>query len=387
MKSLKITVSIQSLVFYAMFIAMFRPEVLPANVQVGLRIALLAITLVYIIFTTKIKDYFNAALPLSLCIFLSSFINYRDGLLSYSNFLNGTLRALCIYCLYLMFRKIKEQKGAHTLLVYLHRILTLYFIVSVISIFVIVRDQNGLYFFGSKYTTTYLLIFYSGVTYSINEDIIKQSLQSRIKYLSIYLIVAFSIAFTGCATGVVTYAVFFLLAFSGDRLRKTLSKPHVVVLCMIGALLFLLSLQAILQNSLVQSLIIDVLHKDLTLTDRLRYYNRATSVIQNGNIYWGYGYASDLMRSNIGLGTNLQNGLLQMIAEYGVVTVVVLLFSTFYLTRNKFETSYWGIYMALYTFIIASMVEVSYSLVFYSILFLVYILQKEFEPISNGRHV
>ena len=118
MRSLKTTVSIDFLVFFAMFIAMFRPEVLPANVQIGLRIALLGITLVYLIFTTRIRDYFNAALPLSISIFLSSFINFKDGLLSYSNFLNGTLRALCIYCLYLMFHKIKEHKGAQVLLLY-----------------------------------------------------------------------------------------------------------------------------------------------------------------------------------------------------------------------------------------------------------------------------
>ncbi|WP_289301014.1 hypothetical protein [Sporofaciens musculi] len=377
MKSLKINISLTTIMLYAMFIAMFRPEILQPNVQVVFRIAFLGLTLIYILLTTNIREYWNVALPLSLCVFLSSFINYKDGLLNYSNFLNGTLRAMCIYCLYIMFSKVVKQKGAHALLVYLHRLLSLYAIISVISIFWVVRDQNGLYFFGSKYTTTYLLIFYSGVTFCLYEDRIKQSLYYKIKYLFIYLIVGLSIAYTGCVTGVVTYAAFFVLSFAGDQIKRILTKPHVVVLCMIGALLLLLSLQAVLQNELVKDIIINILHKDLTLTDRLRYYNRAAFVIQNGNLFWGYGYASELMRSNIGLGTNLQNGLLHMIAEYGGVTVIVLLISTFYLTRNNFKTAYWGMYMALYTFIIASIVEVSYQLVFYSILFLVHLLQKE----------
>ena len=145
MKSLKINISLTTIMLYAMFIAMFRPEILQPNVQVVFRIAFLGLTLIYILLTTNIREYWNVALPLSLCVFLSSFINYKDGLLNYSNFLNGTLRAMCIYCLYIMFSKVVKQKGAHALLVYLHRLLSLYAIISVISIFWVVRDQNGLY--------------------------------------------------------------------------------------------------------------------------------------------------------------------------------------------------------------------------------------------------
>ena len=158
-----------------------------------------------------------------------------------------------------------------------------------------------------------------------------------------------------------------LVLFSNSKMKKILSRPITLVCLMLLSMLVMFAITRILEFAFVQNIIQNVLHKNLTLTDRLNYYKKAMDVFLQGNVYYGYGYASDEMREVIGRGTNIQNGLFQQLLCYGVVgaasIILIVYYSAYYGHMNTMKN--WPFVVVLIGFIIAAIAEISYNSFFF----------------------
>lgn len=369
----KFKITYIQLLVYAMFIAVFKPYLLPDLVQVIMRIVLLIIVVVYLITHMSIKRLFNVSMVFCAAIFVSCAVNYINGILSFQNFLNGTQYAICLYCMYTVIQYCTLRGHQEIMLDALYKITFVYCLISAISILLGGNGQiNTTYFFGTKFFTSYFFILFTGFFYLRFCMCKGRNTTFKLRFIILGAISGVMIICIECGTGLIAYILLFSLGFLPVRLRKNLEKPIFLLGMVIASLLVLLIIIPILQNGIVQYIIVNLLHRDLDLTDRLRYYAKAATVFNKDNLLFGYGYASSLMRSRIGLGTNIQNGLLQYMIMYGFAGAGAFLWEVFYCARKGgCRKDNWGLYMVVYAMIAAATVEVSYNTVFFLAIFLI----------------
>lgn len=366
-----ITITSSSIVIYLVFLGSFKPYLIPASAQQILRFTCILIGLLYVVCNYKTRNILNPALVISCSVTLSCLYNYYYRTLTSQNLLNGLFFSLNIYVIYSLMLTLRNKGLSHRIIRCLYRISTIYSIISTLSVFFVEASRTPTFFFGSKYMTCYLFMLNFALYYVNHEQDIKSSDVAKIKYVSLALVFVILIWKTGCITGLLGFVLLVILGFANDCIRGFLSKPYIAVLLMSFALLILLILDAILSIGMIQKTIV-LLGKDIGLTDRMRYYSRAMSVLSSGSQLWGYGYASDEMRSNIALGSNLQNGLLQHLASYGIIGLISLFVTVVACFKNKRNRCCcWGFYMLFYALVFTSIVEVSYNLVFFMVLFMI----------------
>ena len=362
--------SVDIIIFFSFFV-LFKPAFIPSNIQIIIRVTLIMITSIYIIFKVKFRNLFNASLLVVAPIVVSCSVNYYKDLLSFQNLLNGLLYAIRLYNIYTIFLYCKKIRYEYNAFLIIYNLLKIYSFISILSIIIVGPSTNN-FFFGTKYPTSYLLILFVSFYYIKNKQKFYINSKVNIRYFSKYLILFFVtslfIWIIGCRTGTISFLMCFILSFSGKKAKKIMSKPVVVILALVVSALFVFIIGEILQLGFVQS-ILTLLGKDVTLSDRIRYYQRIGYVISKCDICIGYGYSSDYMKSIIAYGSNIQNGLLQHLIEYGLCGSIGLLVFIYY-SIKKTHMNNWGFYMYLYTMIIAAIVEISISAIFFLCLFI-----------------
>lgn len=373
---LNVTIKISKidLLIWAMFLTTFRPVLVPEYVRVGGGIALLFLVLLYLILHLPLIKLFNISLIYSLAVIASCVFNYVNGNLSLQNLMNGFQHALCLYCMYTVIQYCVQKGYKERMISALFSICLVYCILSFVSI---LMGGNGLakvsYLFGTKFFTSYIFILFSGLYYLKYGENIKRNVNySRVGFMTVIIFTLIVLLLINCSTALVAFIVFIGLCFTGSTVRRNLKRPFIFTFAVIGSMLILMALTDILQSGVAQYLVTTILHRNLTLTDRLRYYARAANVFEAGNSFWGYGYASDLMRNIIGLGSNIQNGLLQHLLTYGFVGLASFLLTIFMCLKRPVNSERtWGIYMMLYALVVAATVEVSYNTIFFLGIFLI----------------
>ena len=174
----------------------------------------------------------------------------------------------------------------------------------------------------------------------------------------------------------------FIMLHLPEKAKKFFSNPIVIIGFLILSMLMIFIIPELLKLKLVQFVVQDIMGKDLTLTDRLRYYERAVDVYKQGGIWLGYGYESNVMRDNIAFGTNIQNGLAHIMLSFGLIgglALIIMIFRSVHISnQNKkitcnvpLRASNWALYAVLYGFIFAAIAEISLSFVFFITIFII----------------
>lgn len=372
-----------SIGLWVIFFGVFRPEVLPNSIQIEFRASCLVVGLLFLILYMNIRQLFNASLLYIIPIVLSCFINYYRERLSFANLINGIQYALCIYELYLVMELFVDKRKKDVLIKNLCVLSGLYCLASIATI--IIQEDNMTYFLGSKYMTSYMMMFYLGIKYYADEVRIRKEIAPRIMYITLLIVFEMVIWYINCMTCFVAVFLMILIAFVPDRIKEWLSNPWVIVGILIGSLVIIFFITSILEIRVIQYLIQNLLHKNLTLTDRVRYYDRALDVFGKGDFWFGYGYASDEMRRTIALGTNIQNGLFQEILNYGIIgsSMIVVLVFMFTKHAHKDPVHNWPLFVLIIGFFVTAIAEISLNRIFFMSLFAIRWLSKQPEDANH----
>ncbi|MBR6027700.1 MAG: hypothetical protein IKP40_01320 [Clostridia bacterium] len=366
------TVKTSDVVLAITFIGVFRPYLLPDNLVAAMRIAFLGLSLIFLVSHMKLKRLVNASLFFSGAVLLSCVKNYVTHKLSMQNLLNGILYAICLYCLYTIIQYFVQKGRGRDLVSNLYHIVLVYVIIS-IPFIIFLPPRGAIYPFGSKYFTSYYMMAL-GAIYMLRH---RRSLAAERRHRRLFLLVAailfVLIWYINCRTAAVAFAAMIAMNYLPDGLKRKMMNHWVMLALTLGSAAILLGLSAILEISAVQFVITRILGKDLTLTDRVRYYSRFTSVLTSGDMWFGYGYASSELRNAIGLGSNIQNGLLQHTLSYGAIGALAFVMTVFLSGRPNVnrQTDCWALYTLVYGMTIAAVVEISFNTVYFLGLFLV----------------
>ncbi len=219
---------------------------------------------------------------------------------------------------------------------------------------------NGDYFIGNKFAIVYhhlrtlVLALLIMKEWNRRNKIIVFSLFFESMLISIIL---------DCATGLIgtILLVFILLLYYNNA--KITRIPFLQVVILLICALFPVWYQLLLNNSLVQLIIESVLHKKLTLTGRTVIYSKIP-VIFGEHFIVGYGINTNYEICMRWGATNIQNGMLKIMMESGVMgaVAVLLLYLSVFWRINKSEGRLFKTFAALLLVMsILSSVEITIS--------------------------
>lgn len=230
------------------------------------------------------------------------------------------------------------------------------------------------YLIGTKFQVVYM--HYLIITFYLAKSKLIENRKSNVKIFVLLCVWAvFASIFTQCSTGVV--GIILLLMFSvvlkeGKNILQN-NRTFLIVITFSFAFPFIYNF--ILNNPLAEYIIVDLLHRDLTLTSRTTVFSRVLNLLP-GNLKWGFGYGStyELGIQFAGI-PNTQNAILNWIWQCGVATtvlMVVFMFLVVNYSKKSVEHSGTGAIkpslILVYIFSILGAVEVTFNSTFFGLL-------------------
>lgn len=242
----------------------------------------------------------------------------------------------------------------------LFKFLTILIVLSDIFLFTNIFQQDT-YLLGNKFTCTYLHVVWLFIY------IYKTKNNSQYSKLGIFFGWVYCFIMTvlyDCSTTLASLIIVAIIYYTKNKFYKLLYKPYFIVsIIILLDLLFFFYYDDVLKSSFARFIIVDLLHRDLTLSTRTYIWEQAFIPLSLRPI-WGIGCfnTSPIVPSLIGY-PNLQNGLLNCVLEIGIVGSVVYLIVllTFAKANKNIHINNQGNVFVLmcYAFIFASTVEVT----------------------------
>lgn len=301
---------------------------------------------------------------------ISSVHNY--GIWSFSAIMNDFLHPFSVLSIFLIPLIVTEARGIKKVAKVFLRCAYVYFIPTIITVIISGRVDAGWYepyFVGNKFLVTYyfLLMFCSWGIINIEE--IQNTVKTKIKVIFFCIVgIAFSV-YLYCTTGVVCYLTVLILMLVLP-IRKILEKPLSIAIATVLSGVLPLSMAAILSIPQINSLLIAI-NETATMNARVRIYEILLGII-TPKFWLGYGYNTLIVKEL--LYSNAQNGLLQIIVQFGILGATVLVFLCFMATRNRYKRNKdiveWS-EIWLFSLIVAGIIEITFGVFFYTFLALI----------------
>ena len=192
---------------------------------------------------------------------------------------------------------------------------------------------------------------------------------------------------TQCTTMIIGVIVFYYLLYKLKGKSKLYKPGFYLFGLFVFDILFLLIINWILTIPVVQYVIVDILKEDLTLTGRVGIYAKLGAVLNESPLIgfgWGNSYVTSLMYE---IGSNLQNGLLNMYIEIGLLGcflyLTLIIFLMKYSIKNK---SSYPIICFIYMMLVLSSIEIIYTNYFTSFVTLLLLNDAESVKQEKGRN-
>jgi hypothetical protein len=217
---------------------------------------------------------------------------------------------------------------------------------------------NGDYIFGTKFAIAYLHIRAIAIIiiYIKNWNVRNVLLIAALFVESIAINLV-----TGCATGLVGTVLFFLCLYLYFRKIGIIQNPFVQVSTLLVCALFPFWYEWLLNNSFVQFIVEEVLHRKLTLTGRTIIYSKLP-LIMGDNALIGYGINTNTEICFRWGAINVQNGMLKVLMESGIIgalAVFVLYFAVFWRIRKSKGMVVIAVASYLFTISVLSAIEIT----------------------------
>lgn len=345
---------------------------------------LLFVVFLYLFTRIKIIFRYHARVNLtvlffSICILCSSVINANK----FAGSLITILRINTIFWFYeyaFMRGKNKQISFLYAMLGFTYLAITFYFIATYPNMAWL---SGLLYFIGSKFYVSYIVILSLLCWLMALEEQIKRS--ALLKLLTLVLIVLSFAMITKvkCSTGIVGMLLVCIFLIGKPILKRMLNDWTAFCTILLVSSFILIIFSGITSIGFVSDFITNVLQKDASMSGRTIVYARVLSFILKEPIF-GYGYNSvyDLFKYTMYLGNNAyaldaQNSLLEYMLYYGIIGVMMLM-ALFYMCFNQpkyqgeiLNSDYYA-YIGLYVMVILGSVEITYNMIFFTFLALVY---------------
>lgn len=377
MSALKFKLKRIDIICVLLFFSIVKIYAVPQIVQQIMKIVFLAIVLLFLLYKSVGKMW-NEGLLLATVLTIPSFIGFFCGDLNIKIFLEGILNAVVIYSMYTFLQYVAEHNLLKRTLDVLFYLASVTCFISLISVLRQGRAayETGTdykYFFGNKFATMYLFIFLVGLAYVKFYSGQKRKVKRRLILLSLIVLEIFLSYWVRCSTTMIGGIVmFFTIMFSGKRtewIRKLMSNPVISVIYLIFPGFLALNMASIIQIPSIRQFITDRLGKSVSLTGRVYIYSTLMNTFTQKPIF-GYGYNSNIVNQLTEIGS-AQNGLFQLLIEFGVVGVVmvsIIVYKSFLSSRDINEL--WGIKVFVFAMCICSIVETSFNYLFFLGLFI-----------------
>ena len=361
------------LAIWGMFIAISKPSMMPQTLQQIIKVVLLMLVIVFLFKRVKLKNYLNPFGLMCLAIVLSGILSFKDGVSTIDCIINGMLHALVLMSIWGIIFYCKKINYIECFVKDMFSVLSVYCLLSIVSMIIRGHSDVGggtIYFWGTKFTTSYYFILWLTFFRLKYANALRRSIIVRFLYSLSAICIIVLCGWMYCATGMIGAMVIFAEQFIPEKVKKIFFNRYAVLFSMIlSGIVFPISITQILSNPKIQFIIRDIFHKSSNLTGRKVIIENMFSLILE-RPWFGYGYSTTVMHTINQTIDNAQNGLLQQLIQFGVVGGVLLCFVVFLSLNSKCENPLIKyLYTSLYAMIICSMVEISYNYVFYIILF------------------
>lgn len=231
----------------------------------------------------------------------------------------------------------------------------------------VVRTE-GYYLIGNKFSVVYAHLLMCCLYWYVKGKNRVLSYQNKTILFLICSLTIFISIYADCATGIVASVFLFMFMMFNKHLCLLTMKPLIPVVTLCLSCSILLLSDSVLRNTFVQFVVEDVLQKDITLTGRMNIYASVLSLLP-GHFWSGYGYGSTYEVCMKLLGApNTQNGLLEILVQYGIIGVslfLLLVYLVFRKNKNlKSRKHSMPIVAMLYIYIVLASVEITLELDF-----------------------
>lgn len=238
----------------------------------------------------------------------------------------------------------------------------------VMLLFPSLHIEKGMYYLvGNKFEISYLHIQLL-ILYIQKENL--KNCKCKIKGKDILFVILLLSCFcicvnVECTTGMIGVVLVLFFYYLVQRKGQTLKKPSVVMLILLMSVSILMLFSGVVQLEPVRYIVEDIFHKDITLTGRLNIY-KSIGIVFSGHTLWGYGMGSsfEVMMKMIGA-PNTQNGVLEIILQQGILSLIGLLILTwtvFKYISKKEDTNY--ALMMIYIYILFAAIEITLDVSF-----------------------
>lgn len=237
---------------------------------------------------------------------------------------------------------------------------------------VVVNEKIGGYIIGNKFHVCYYNLLTCTLYYYRHMGLTKIKEKAALLFLVIVMLT--NSLHTQCSTMVAGTMAFFLGVFIlPKKYWNKLSAPSLLVsLLVIVDLGFFFFTTWVLQFTIVQDFIVDVLHEDLTLTGRLGIFENISESFST-SMWLGFGNGNSGVVSMFYTGVqNPQNGLIEVFLNVGIVGCMAFLSWLYFAAKEITERDKYKYPLVVYilTMIIISTIEAPFDKTFMFVMIL-----------------
>lgn len=300
-------------------------------------------------------------------VLLSSYIN-KDYITNRDTFLAAIVFSAVIVESFFLFEYFSINNKTDKLISILYY-LTLFYVIVTDLLLIIKPDlyiEKGKYYLiGNKFTVSYLHLQLIALLLQKSKLSINKKNKIR-RCLILYSILTFYICLTmECSTGLVGLIILILMVAYEKTIELTIKKTKVIFITLMLSSSLLMLFSNILNNKIISYFVVNVLQEDITLTGRTTIYEKVGEILQ-GKLLLGYGYGSSFeVMMNFMRAPNTQNGLLEVVLENGIISVLLLMmliFAVFKFTEKSMNN--FNSILIIYVYIILSCVEITFDISF-----------------------
>lgn len=281
------------------------------------------------------------------------------------------VNGLCLVSLLLTFKSLSVSHGAFRVLDSFFWALFVVSLANDVSVFLSpLHEASTEYLLGNKFAMGYTHMFLLGIYATL---LSRKSGYVRYNWGLFWLLFVESIAVIDCAdtmTCMVGIVAAVVIAIALPRVAVArISTGTMAVTILVGINVVFFGTGMMLENEFVRHFITDVLGRSLNLTGRTMIYDDLDVIIQ-ASPYVGWGYGTSVVRDYVGYG-NAQNGLMELMVTYGVIGTMSFLSVLLVLLPSRgrrMQGGAAGLVGSLYGMFFASLVEISFGIMFYLML-------------------
>lgn len=326
----------------------------------------------------KIDDllYLFIVVIMGICIVYSSYHNgVSRGLLRSSIFYAAYIIIMCVFII-----EEGNKNNIDKVLVGGKIYLLIALVINDILMFVLPNTfynvsgrEIGTMLLGNKFTVSYAHLMLMFIIVFLEENEIKQ----RIKVIVCAIILAIICLWVDCTTTLLADVIFVILYFIPLIVKKVLKKPVIFSISYIASAVILFIYSGILKLNPVKNFIVNVLHRDPTLTGRMEVYPYIYSIVLKSK-WWGYGYENNIVKKTSKWYANAQNGFWDFVVNYGFITVMfmsaflIMSVIRYYKCAHIIKLRGWIAFSMLYVYLFIAVGEIVFAKQFFFYIMLIW---------------